>query len=92
MQKLLSNDSLLFELWIEATAVGNFKVFPLDRFFGSRILWNDILPVVLRRLDKYEFKSEWLSDNDLFEGNESKLSPPWRRFCLELFGEDESVV
>ena len=40
------------------TAAANFKVFPLEVFFRSTILLSDILPVVLRRFDKYEFNSD----------------------------------
>jgi hypothetical protein len=55
---LLSVDSLLFELLNDVVAVVNFNEFPFETFLRSTILLSEILPVVLRRFDKYKFKSD----------------------------------
>jgi hypothetical protein len=49
MFALLSVDNRLFEL---LDAADNFNAFPLEVFFKSTILFNEILPVVFRRRDK----------------------------------------
>ena len=82
----------LVNFWFELcdAPAANFSGFPLEVFFKSTILFREILPVVLRRRDKYEANSvDWFFVGKRWDGGARKAFSFVSAICLQLLDEEE---